>query len=190
MDVLAEVGRQPWVVHPRMVRDVPPANSRSIPEGFIVYQREEGLRTSQAVSEAVTGGQVLGSIIMFSFVYLLLFVVWIYVLNDKIHKGPQPVAILDHTTAEAFTTVAAERIEHQGVDERSKRRLNLQRELAMDLHAIWFILLGVLLAGYAVLDGFDLGVGILHPLARNDHDRRLFINAIGPIWDPETKCGW
>jgi cytochrome d ubiquinol oxidase subunit II len=53
----------------------------------------------------------------------------------------------------------------------------------MDLHAIWFILLGVLLAGYAVLDGFDLGVGILHPLARNDHDRRLFINAIGPIWD-------
>ncbi|MGD1276305.1 MAG: cytochrome d ubiquinol oxidase subunit II [Tepidisphaeraceae bacterium] len=53
----------------------------------------------------------------------------------------------------------------------------------MDLHAIWFILLGVLLAGYAVLDGFDLGVGILHPLARTDHDRRVFINAIGPIWD-------
>ena len=53
----------------------------------------------------------------------------------------------------------------------------------MDLNTTWFILLGVLLAGYAVLDGFDLGVGILHPLARNDHDRRLFINAIGPIWD-------
>ena len=31
---------------------------------------------------------------------------------------------------------------------------------------IWFVLLGVLLAGYAILDGFDLGVGILHPLAR------------------------
>jgi cytochrome d ubiquinol oxidase subunit II len=53
----------------------------------------------------------------------------------------------------------------------------------MDLNAIWFILLGVLLAGYAVLDGFDLGVGILHPLARGDHERRLFIDAIGPIWD-------
>ena len=48
---------------------------------------------------------------------------------------------------------------------------------------MWFILLGVLLAGYAVLDGFDLGVGILHLLARTDQDRRLFINAIGPIWD-------
>ena len=53
----------------------------------------------------------------------------------------------------------------------------------MDLHAIWFVLLGLLLTGYAVLDGFDLGVGILHPLAKNDHERRLFINAIGPIWD-------
>lgn len=53
----------------------------------------------------------------------------------------------------------------------------------MDIHAIWFMLLGVLLAGYAALDGFDLGVGILHPLARTDHDRRLFLNSIGPIWD-------
>jgi cytochrome bd ubiquinol oxidase subunit II len=53
----------------------------------------------------------------------------------------------------------------------------------MDLHVIWFVLLGILLAGYAVLDGFDLGVGILHPLARNDNERRIFLNAIGPIWD-------
>jgi cytochrome bd ubiquinol oxidase subunit II len=53
----------------------------------------------------------------------------------------------------------------------------------MDLNIIWFLLLGILLAGYAVLDGFDLGVGILHPLARTDRERRLFINAIGPIWD-------
>jgi len=53
----------------------------------------------------------------------------------------------------------------------------------MDLHIVWFVLLGVLLAGYAVLDGFDLGVGILHLLSRTDRDRRLFINAIGPIWD-------
>src|SRR5690348_6012384 len=53
----------------------------------------------------------------------------------------------------------------------------------MDLHVIWFLLLGILLAGYAVLDGFDFGVGILHPLARTDHERRLFLNSIGPIWD-------
>jgi cytochrome d ubiquinol oxidase subunit II len=53
----------------------------------------------------------------------------------------------------------------------------------MDIHTIWFLLLGVLLAGYAILDGFDLGVGILHLLAPTDHDRRLFLNSIGPIWD-------
>src|SRR5919112_3029969 len=53
----------------------------------------------------------------------------------------------------------------------------------MDIHATWFVLLGLLLAGYAVLDGFDLGVGILHLLTRSDHDRRLSINSIGPIWD-------
>lgn len=53
----------------------------------------------------------------------------------------------------------------------------------MDLHEVWFVLLGVLLAGYAVLDGFDLGVGILHLLARTDKERRIFMNAIGPIWD-------
>lgn len=37
--------------------------------------------------------------------------------------------------------------------------------------------------GYAILDGFDLGVGILHPLVRGDHERRLVLNSIGPLWD-------
>jgi cytochrome d ubiquinol oxidase subunit II len=53
----------------------------------------------------------------------------------------------------------------------------------MDLNFLWFLLLGALLAGYAVLDGFDLGVGILHPLARTDEERRIAISSIGPIWD-------
>ncbi|NLF68828.1 MAG: cytochrome d ubiquinol oxidase subunit II [Candidatus Anammoximicrobium sp.] len=53
----------------------------------------------------------------------------------------------------------------------------------MDLNLTWFILLGVLLAGYAVLDGFDLGVGMLHLLARGEAERRTFIASIGPIWD-------
>ncbi|MBL0349877.1 MAG: cytochrome d ubiquinol oxidase subunit II [Elusimicrobia bacterium] len=53
----------------------------------------------------------------------------------------------------------------------------------MDLHIFWFVLLGVLAAGYAILDGFDLGVGVLHPLARTDDERRVLMNAIGPLWD-------
>jgi cytochrome bd ubiquinol oxidase subunit II len=52
-----------------------------------------------------------------------------------------------------------------------------------DLNTIWFVLIGVLLTGYAFLDGFDLGVGALHLLTRKDEHRRLMINAIGPVWD-------
>jgi len=53
----------------------------------------------------------------------------------------------------------------------------------LDLNTIWFVLVSVLLAGYAILDGFDLGVGALHLLVKNDKDRRLMLNAIGPVWD-------
>jgi cytochrome d ubiquinol oxidase subunit II len=52
------------------------------------------------------------------------------------------------------------------------------------LCVIWFALEGVLLTGYAILDGFDLGVGILHPfVARTNDERRLAMNSIGPLWD-------
>ncbi len=53
----------------------------------------------------------------------------------------------------------------------------------MDLNTTWFILVVILLAGYAILDGFDLGVGILHLFMQGDIDRRLAMNAIGPVWD-------
>ncbi len=56
-------------------------------------------------------------------------------------------------------------------------------EFTFDLNTIWFILIGVLLAGYAILDGFDLGVGSLHLLVKKDEERRTLINAIGPVWD-------
>ena len=51
------------------------------------------------------------------------------------------------------------------------------------LHILWFALLGVLLAGYGILDGFDLGVGILHLCVRKDEERRVLMNSIGPLWD-------
>jgi len=62
----AEVGRQPWIVY-------------------------NLLRTSDAVSQSITASQVTGSIIMFGVIYTLLFVLWIFLLNDKIQKGPEPV---------------------------------------------------------------------------------------------------
>lgn len=53
----------------------------------------------------------------------------------------------------------------------------------MDYNLIWFVLVGVLFAGYAMLDGFDLGVGALMLGIQDDRERRIFYNAIGPVWD-------
>src|SRR6476661_10887715 len=53
----------------------------------------------------------------------------------------------------------------------------------MELNIIWFILVGILFAGYAILDGFDFGVGMLHLFTTNDNERRLMLNSIGPVWD-------
>lgn len=56
--------------------------------------------------------------------------------------------------------------------------------MSTELYAtIWFGLVGLLFTGYAILDGFDLGVGSLHLLVRGDTKRRILINAIGPVWD-------
>src|SRR6266478_489395 len=49
---------------------------------------------------------------------------------------------------------------------------------------IWFWIVAVMLTAYVVLDGFDLGVGILHPLlSRTEHDRQIMFRSIGPVWD-------
>jgi cytochrome d ubiquinol oxidase subunit I len=61
--VAAEVGRQPWIVYGQ-------------------------LRTSEGVSKSIVGEQVLMSIILFGLIYLMLFAVWVYVLNSKIQHGP------------------------------------------------------------------------------------------------------
>jgi len=53
----------------------------------------------------------------------------------------------------------------------------------LDLNTVWFALVGILFTGYAILDGFDLGVGALHLLTKADDHRRLMINSIGPVWD-------
>jgi cytochrome d ubiquinol oxidase subunit II len=54
----------------------------------------------------------------------------------------------------------------------------------MSLATVWFVFIGLMLTGYAILDGFDLGVGALHLfVARNDGERTQVLNSIGPVWD-------
>lgn len=54
----------------------------------------------------------------------------------------------------------------------------------MDLAYVWFLIVGFLFIGYFVLDGFDFGVGMSLPfLGKDNTDRRVLINTIGPVWD-------
>jgi cytochrome d ubiquinol oxidase subunit I len=107
----AEVGRQPWVVHPRILRD-DEGNPLLNQHGFIQYRIEEGLLTSKAVSEAVDSAQVLSSIIMFGVAYTLLLAIWITVLTHKIHVGPIPVQLPARTTAPGLAAAAAAMVSH------------------------------------------------------------------------------
>lgn len=56
-------------------------------------------------------------------------------------------------------------------------------DLFTDLQFTWACIIVLLLAGYAILDGFDLGVGMLHLFSKNDEERRIMLNSIGPVWD-------
>jgi cytochrome bd ubiquinol oxidase subunit I len=97
--VAAEVGRQPWIVYNLM-------------------------RTSEGHSEAVNASQVLGSIIMFALIYSTLFALWIYLLNDKIQKGPEPVELPERTGPRDLLDVASRMTGHEDsmTDAKDKER--------------------------------------------------------------------
>ncbi len=121
--VAAEVGRQPWIVQTqyeptedgKLATKMVPLTT---PDGQVVLNDQgepwmvpSGLRTGEAVSEAVKAGQVLRSIVMFSLIYLLLGAIWVFVLNNKIHKGPTPVEDMpDRTTGRGVADAAARRV--------------------------------------------------------------------------------
>src|SRR5712671_7666649 len=52
------------------------------------------------------------------------------------------------------------------------------------MEPVWFVLVAVMIIAYVVLDGFDLGAGVLHLLiARTEEERRTVLRTIGPVWD-------
>ncbi|NVO18542.1 MAG: cytochrome d ubiquinol oxidase subunit II [Bacteroidetes bacterium] len=55
--------------------------------------------------------------------------------------------------------------------------------LGIDYPTLWFLVVGALFSGYAILDGFDLGAGAWHLFFRKEESRRIALNAIGPVWD-------
>ncbi|MCA9127593.1 MAG: cytochrome ubiquinol oxidase subunit I [Planctomycetales bacterium] len=106
--ITAETGRQPWIVYP------------SVQNGVEMI----GLRTSDGLSESVTAEQVLGSIILFSIIYLLLFAVWVFVLNGKIQHGPESPEQLAEYKASIHKGGMAELIEQQGTSRGGRSMLD------------------------------------------------------------------
>ncbi len=108
------------------------------------------------------------SILLFTAIYVLLAGLWLFLLRREIVRGPEEVPIAED--------VAATR----PVDTPGPWRCTDMPTLG----DIWFLLVGVLLLGYAVLDGFDLGAGVLNPfVAKTDDERRTVLRSIGPVWD-------
>ncbi len=86
--IAAEVGRQPWIVHPPVHWE---GEELVVGEdGTVEYDEGVALRTTDAVSRAVKAEHVLTSLILFGFVYLLLGVLWLFLLDRKIKQGPDP----------------------------------------------------------------------------------------------------
>lgn len=55
--------------------------------------------------------------------------------------------------------------------------------LGIDYPTLWFMVVGAVFTGYAILDGFDLGAGAWHLFFKKEESRRIALNAIGPVWD-------
>ena len=55
--------------------------------------------------------------------------------------------------------------------------------LGLDYPTLWFLVVGAVFSGYAILDGFDLGAGAWHLFFRKEQSRRIALNAVGPVWD-------
>jgi len=109
--VSAEQGRQPFVVYPANVDVAVKVTEDGPKKGFVKMNNEPFLRTRDGLSstKVVTAGQVLTSIVLFSLIYLMLFVIWVYVLHSKIQHGPEEEEALppEKTSPEGFLTATS-----------------------------------------------------------------------------------
>jgi len=105
----AEVGRQPWIVHPPVEWNADGSDLVVGTEGFYEYDEREGLRTVDAVSPSVDAWEAATSLILFTILYLSLAAVWIAVLDRKIRQGPEETDVADEGVDHGFQEASSER---------------------------------------------------------------------------------
>jgi cytochrome d ubiquinol oxidase subunit I len=107
--VAAEVGRQPWTVHPPVVWDESGNDLVTAADGLYQYDENLGLRTSKSFSAAVSVQEAKTSLILFAILYAALTAVWIMVLDRKIRIGPEPLPVISGTEGSGVASAAADR---------------------------------------------------------------------------------
>ena len=135
------------------------------------------LATADGVSPTLSGLDVAVSLGMFIALYAILLALFLYLLNRRDPARPGAARGRgDRRPWRACPTPSARS---------SRRRDRAAVEWrGLMLAEIWFALFVIIVAGYLILDGFDMGVGMLMiPMGKNDDERRTMLNSIGPIWD-------
>ena len=130
------------------------------------------MTTEHGVSPGVSTARSLTSLIAFTLLYGVLAVVEVRLLLHLHPPGRRRAAepALRPTTPATPTSRSPSPTDREPIP--------------MELTTVWFVLIAVLWIGYFFLEGFDFGVGMLLPvLAKDDTERRVLINTIGPVWD-------
>ena len=152
----AEVGRQPWVVY-----------------GL--------LRTKDAVTPSLTTGDVLFSLACYVLVYAVVYSFGLYYIYKLLHEGPTG----DAKAIPGATRQAADGVRRQCRDgDRQRapdRRMNAMEPSNLALFWAGVIAAAILL--YVILDGLDLGVGVLFGTTRDEAHRARMMGTIAPFWD-------
>ena len=117
--IAAEVGRQPWTVHPPVVWDESGTDLVTAADGLYRYDETLGLRTSKSFSAAVSVEEAKTSLILFAILYAALTAVWIMVLDRKIRTGPEATPAASGSRGLGVVQSAAER-QHARLNEKEK----------------------------------------------------------------------
>jgi len=107
--ISAEVGRQPWTVHPPVIWNESGTDLVTAADGFYQYDEKLGLRTNKSFSAAVSVAEARTSLILFALLYAALAAVWIMVLDRKIRTGPEPLPVTAEVGASGVLQAATDR---------------------------------------------------------------------------------
>ena len=107
--ISAEVGRQPWTVHPPVIWNESGTDLVTAADGLYQYDEKLGLRTNKSFSAAVSVAEARTSLILFALLYAALAAVWIMVLDRKIRTGPEPLPATAEVGASGVLQAATDR---------------------------------------------------------------------------------